>query len=102
MAGGAVEQQCFRAVQEDGFMIPESLVVTKQACGNIQFGHSADVDRHRFICRHSSDLYGVMLVVFSSYFCFCFPGNAMGYVRMIRSGGLHCCSNAIRYGCVIV
>ncbi len=23
-------------------------------------------------------------------------GNAMGYVRMIRSGGLHCCSNAIR------
>lgn len=21
----------------------------------------------------------------------------MGYVRMIRSGGLHCCSNAIRY-----
>lgn len=24
-------------------------------------------------------------------------GNAMGYVRMIRSGGLHCCSNAIRY-----
>ncbi|PFX13788.1 WASH complex subunit 7 [Stylophora pistillata] len=22
-------------------------------------------------------------------------GNAMGYVRMIRSGGLHCCSNAI-------
>lgn len=24
-------------------------------------------------------------------------GNAMGYVRMIRSGGLHCCSSAIRY-----
>ncbi|XP_046682962.1 WASH complex subunit 4 isoform X1 [Homalodisca vitripennis] len=24
-------------------------------------------------------------------------GNAMGYVRMIRSGGLHCCSTAIRY-----
>jgi WASH complex subunit 7 len=23
-------------------------------------------------------------------------GNAMGYVRMIRSGGLHCCSDAIR------
>ena len=23
-------------------------------------------------------------------------GNAMGYIRMIRSGGLHCCSNAIR------
>ena len=23
----------------------------------------------------------------------------MGYVRMIRSGGLHCSSNAIRYGC---
>ncbi|PKU28908.1 wash complex subunit hypothetical protein [Limosa lapponica baueri] len=23
-------------------------------------------------------------------------GNAMGYVRMIRSGGLHCCSSAIR------
>lgn len=22
-------------------------------------------------------------------------GNAMGYIRMIRSGGLHCCSNAI-------
>lgn len=21
----------------------------------------------------------------------------MGYVRMIRSGGLHCCSNAVRY-----
>ena len=21
----------------------------------------------------------------------------MGYIRMIRSGGLHCCSNAIRY-----
>ena len=25
------------------------------------------------------------------------PGNAMGYIRMIRSGGLHCCSNAIRF-----
>ena len=25
-----------------------------------------------------------------------FAGNAMGYIRMIRSGGLHCCSNAIR------
>ncbi|KAB1251149.1 WASH complex subunit 4 [Camelus dromedarius] len=24
-------------------------------------------------------------------------GNAMGYVRMIRSGGLHCSSNAIRF-----
>ncbi len=24
-------------------------------------------------------------------------GNAMGYVRMIRSGGLRCCSNAIRF-----
>ena len=24
----------------------------------------------------------------------------MGYIRMIRSGGLHCCSNAIR--CVFV
>jgi WASH complex subunit 7 len=24
-------------------------------------------------------------------------GNAMGYVRMIRSGGLHCCSDAIRF-----
>ena len=24
-------------------------------------------------------------------------GNAMGYVRMIRSGGLHCCSNAIQF-----
>lgn len=24
-------------------------------------------------------------------------GNAMGYVRMIRSGGLHCCSSAIRF-----
>ncbi|ELU08313.1 hypothetical protein CAPTEDRAFT_221991 [Capitella teleta] len=24
-------------------------------------------------------------------------GNAMGYIRMIRSGGLHCCSNAIRF-----
>ncbi|XP_066997257.2 WASH complex subunit 4 isoform X3 [Anabrus simplex] len=24
-------------------------------------------------------------------------GNAMGYVRMIRSGGLHCCSNAISF-----
>ena len=21
----------------------------------------------------------------------------MGYIRMIRSGGLHCCSNAIRF-----
>ena len=27
-------------------------------------------------------------------------GNAMGYIRMIRSGGLHCCSNAIRYNVV--
>lgn len=27
-----------------------------------------------------------------------FEGNAMGYIRMIRSGGLHCSSNAIRYG----
>ena len=26
-----------------------------------------------------------------------FSGNAMGYIRMIRSGGLHCCSNAIRF-----
>ncbi|XP_054719352.1 WASH complex subunit 4-like [Uloborus diversus] len=24
-------------------------------------------------------------------------GNAMGFVRMIRSGGIHCCSNAIRF-----
>lgn len=24
-------------------------------------------------------------------------GNALGFVRMIRSGGLHCCSNAIRF-----
>ncbi|EDV25801.1 uncharacterized protein TRIADDRAFT_24562 [Trichoplax adhaerens] len=24
-------------------------------------------------------------------------GNAMGYIRMIRSGGLHCCGNAIRF-----
>eukprot|EP00039_Didymoeca_costata_P001169 m.50316 g.50316 ORF g.50316 m.50316 type:complete len:1190 (+) comp10662_c0_seq1:292-3861(+) len=24
-------------------------------------------------------------------------GNAMGYIRMIRSGGLNCCSNAIRF-----
>ncbi|RZF33686.1 hypothetical protein LSTR_LSTR007064 [Laodelphax striatellus] len=24
-------------------------------------------------------------------------GNALGYVRMIRSGGLHCCSNAISF-----
>ncbi|XP_034032903.1 WASH complex subunit 4 [Thalassophryne amazonica] len=24
-------------------------------------------------------------------------GNAMGYVRMIRSGGLHCCSSAIKF-----
>ena len=30
------------------------------------------------------------LLVFSS------SGNAMGHIRMIRSGGLHCCSNAIR------
>jgi len=28
--------------------------------------------------------------------CVC-AGNAMGYVRMIRSGGLHCCSNAIQF-----
>ena len=30
------------------------------------------------------------------FIVFC-PGNAMGYIRMIRSGGLHCCSNAIRF-----
>lgn len=24
-------------------------------------------------------------------------GNAMGYIRMIRSGGFHCCSNAISF-----
>lgn len=24
-------------------------------------------------------------------------GNAMGYIRMVRSGGLHFCSNAIRF-----
>ena len=29
--------------------------------------------------------------------CVLLPGNAMGYIRMIRSGGLHCCSNAIRF-----
>lgn len=23
-----------------------------------------------------------------------FVGNTMGYIRMIRSGGIHCCSNA--------
>ena len=28
--------------------------------------------------------------------CTSCAGNAMGYIRMIRSGGLHCCSNAIR------
>lgn len=28
---------------------------------------------------------------------FIFLGNAMGYIRMIRSGGLRCCSNAIRF-----
>jgi WASH complex subunit 7 len=27
----------------------------------------------------------------------CLLGNAMGYIRMVRSGGLHCCSNAIRF-----
>lgn len=37
--------------------------------------------------------------------CYCIlcpssVGNAMGYIRMIRSGGLHCCSNAIRYNVV--
>lgn len=26
-----------------------------------------------------------------------FIGNAMGYVRMVRSGGLHCSSNAARF-----
>ena len=29
--------------------------------------------------------------------CVVSSGNAMGYIRMIRSGGLHCCSNAIRF-----
>ena len=24
-------------------------------------------------------------------------GNAMGYIRMIRSGGLHCVTNAIQF-----
>lgn len=24
-------------------------------------------------------------------------GNAMGYIRMVRAGGLHCCGNAIRF-----
>lgn len=33
----------------------------------------------------------------ASLFFLVFKGNAMGYVRMIRSGGLHCCSSAIRY-----
>ncbi|XP_071809991.1 WASH complex subunit 4-like [Asterias amurensis] len=27
----------------------------------------------------------------------CQIGNAMGYIRMVRSGGLRCCSNAIRF-----
>ena len=31
------------------------------------------------------------------YISYVISGNAMGYIRMIRSGGLHCCSNAIRY-----
>ena len=26
-----------------------------------------------------------------------FQGNAMGYIRMVRSGGLNCCSSAIRF-----
>ena len=30
------------------------------------------------------------------YTSYMYAGNAMGYIRMIRSGGLHCCSNAIR------
>lgn len=29
--------------------------------------------------------------------CAYLTGNAMGYIRMVRSGGLHCCSNAIRF-----
>jgi WASH complex subunit 7 len=24
-------------------------------------------------------------------------GNALGFIRLVRSGGLHCCSNAIRF-----
>lgn len=31
-----------------------------------------------------------------SYLMLCL-GNAMGYVRMLRSGGLNMCSNAIRF-----
>ena len=42
------------------------------------------------------DLIHCMLLCLNHY-CL---GNAMGYIRMIRSGGLHCCSNAIRYVCV--
>ena len=33
------------------------------------------------------------LIVFS----ISMSGNAMGYIRMVRSGGLNCCSNAIRF-----
>lgn len=52
-----------------------------------------------------SELIGVMksvhvfksLQITSLFFFLVFKGNAMGYVRMIRSGGLHCCSSAIRY-----
>ena len=41
--------------------------------------------------------WGVVVVFVVAYFAVLFSsGNAMGYIRMIRSGGLHCCSNAIR------
>jgi len=36
----------------------------------------------------------VLIIIFQP---FSHAGNAMGYIRMIRSGGLHCCSNAIRF-----
>ena len=47
----------------------------------------------------------VMLRIFlwnGDFQWFSHVGNAMGYIRMIRSGGLHCCSNAIRCACVLV
>lgn len=40
----------------------------------------------------------VRIAVKMCFLCVNFEGNAMGYIRMIRSGGLHCSSNAIRYG----
>ena len=72
------------------------LVLMIETCSNdlilsssMESGQTISDFRCIFVFHHDTLMYGLQSL---SY-----PGNAMGYIRMIRSGGLHCCSNAIRF-----